>query len=151
MNHQWRAGASLDLFELRFDSAVAHVRIYTAEHAAQPDLGLWSRMTETHAGSSATMTVRGVDSTAPATVYTSQHNELYYSSSEVLGALYYWSTGAQGVMRGHISSSLATKFFTDPETGDRTCVACHTVLARRKASRGRLRRGAAARGHDPRA
>jgi hypothetical protein len=52
---------------------------------------------------------------------------LYFSASEVLGALYYWSTGAQGVLRATLPSPAASKFFTDPESGDNTCVSCHTV------------------------
>ncbi|MFT3927679.1 MAG: MopE-related protein [Myxococcales bacterium] len=127
VNYQWRAGASLDLFEVRFDSAVASVRYYTNSKAWLPSADVWHWLADTHAGSSLTLTVRGLSTASPATVHRSQPVTLYFSESEVLGALYYWSTGAAGVMRATLSSPIASKFYTDPESGDKTCVSCHTV------------------------
>jgi TolB protein len=125
--HQWRADASLDLFEVRFDSDVAHLRFYTRERRLLPDRAAWEWLAATHAGGSVEVTVRAVATASPGTVFRSQRIVEFYSASEVLGALYYWSTGAQGVMRAHISAATAQKFYTDPATGDRTCVSCHTV------------------------
>lgn len=127
VNYQWRAGASLDLFEVRFDSAVASVRYYTENKTWLPSAEVWHWLADTHAGSSLTLTVRGLAQSAPATTYRSQAVTLYFSDSEVLGALFYWSTGAQGVLRATLSSASASKFFTDPSSGDKTCVSCHTV------------------------
>jgi hypothetical protein len=125
--HQWRADAALDLFELRFDSDVAHIRFYTTSRSLLPDRTAWEWLAATHAGGSVSVSVRAVSTASPGTIYRSQVITELYSASEVLGALYYWSTGAQGVMRAHISASTATKFFTDPSTGDNKCVSCHTV------------------------
>jgi len=127
VNHQWSSGAALDLFEVRIDSPFARIRMYTTAQSLQPDLATWTLITESHAGESADLVVRGVSTADPSVVLRSQTHELHYSRSAVLGALYYWSTGNQGVMRGHISSAAATKFFTDPDSDDDTCVACHTV------------------------
>ena len=127
VNYQWRAGAGLDLFEVRFDSAVASVRYYTGAKAWLPSAEVWHWLADTHAGSSLTLTVRGLSAASPASVYRSQPVTLYFSESEVLGALYYWSTGAAGVLRATLSSPIASKFYTDPESGDKTCVSCHTV------------------------
>jgi hypothetical protein len=88
---------------------------------------VWRWLAETHAGSSLTLSVRGLSSAAPSTIHRSQPVTLYFSASAVPGVLYYWSTGAQGVMRATLSSPAAAKFFTDPQTGDDTCVSCHTV------------------------
>lgn len=127
VDHQWRADAALDRFEVRFESNVALLRFYTAERHLLPDLQAWRWLANTHAGRSLQMTVRGTSSASPDTVVRSQPITLHYSRSEVLGALYYWSTGAQGVLKATISSAVATKFFTDPAGDDDTCVSCHTV------------------------
>ena len=126
VTHQWNA-EGLDAFEVRFESDVASLRFYVGTLDFLPDLEAWRWIAESHAGSSLELSVRGVDSSDPSTVYRSQTLELYYSESEVRGALYYWSTGARGVMRATISSPIATKFYTDPEGDDDQCVACHTV------------------------
>ena len=127
VDHQWRADATLDRFEVRFDSDIAHVRYYTSDRHLLPDLQGWRWLANTHAGRSLQMTVRGTSSTAPDKVVRSEPITLYYSRSEVLGALYYWSTGAAGVLKATISSQVANKFFTDPAGTDTTCVSCHTV------------------------
>jgi len=127
VDHQWRAANTLDRFEIRFTSAVADVRYYTADKHWLPDLAAWQWLANTHAGRSLQMSVRGVSSASPSTVTRSQEITLLYSRSEVPGALYYWSTGAQGVLKATISSPQAVKFFTDPATDDATCVSCHTV------------------------
>lgn len=126
VTHQWSA-EGLDTFEVRFDSDVASLRFYVGTLDFLPDLEAWRWIAESHAGGSLELSVRGVDSSDPSTVYRSQTLELYYSEAAVRGALYYWSTGARGVMRATISSPIATKFYTDPESGDDECVACHTV------------------------
>lgn len=127
VDHQWRADAALDRFEVRFESDVALVRYYTADKHFLPDAAGWKWLASTHAGRSLELSVRGVSSAAPEVVTRSQTITLHYSRSEVPGALYYWSTGAQGVLKATISSPLATKFFTDPAGTDTTCVSCHTV------------------------
>ena len=127
VTYQWRAGASLDLFELRFESKVASIRYYTTDKSWLPEPDVWRWLADTHAGSSLTLTVRALAMANPTKVYSSAKVTLYFSASEVLGALYYWSTGAQGVMRATLASPIASKFFTDPSGPDDTCVSCHTV------------------------
>jgi hypothetical protein len=112
---------------VRFESDVALVRFYTADKHFLPDAQGWRWLADTHAGRSLQMSVRATSSTAPDMIARSQPITLYFSRSEVPGALYYWSTGSEGVMKGTISSETATKFYTDPDSGDTNCVACHTV------------------------
>ena len=102
VNHQWRGDAALDVFELRFDSAVAHLRFYVSARSLLIDGAAWEWLAATHAGGSLEVSVRAVDDAMPGTVWTSQRVTELFSASEVLGALYYWSTGAQGVMRAHM-------------------------------------------------
>jgi TolB protein len=127
VDHQWRADAAFDRFEVRFESDIALVRFYTDDKHLLPDLDGWRWLANTHAGRSLEMSVRATSSTAPDMIVRSKPITLYYSRSEVIGALYYWSTGAQGVLKATISSPVANKFFTDPASGDDTCVSCHTV------------------------
>lgn len=127
VTYQWVDEHALDGFELRFESEVADVRYYTDKHQLLPDPRGWRWLANTHAGSSVELTVRGVSQEDPSTIYRSQTITIYFSTSEVHGALYYWSTGAQGVMKAHISAPVARKFFTDPNAEDQECVSCHTV------------------------
>jgi len=125
--HQWRASAFLSAFELSFESELAKIRIYTIQRHHPTDAALWGWLSKTHAGKSLSFRVRATSLNNPLAVHRSRDITLHYSESEVLGALYYWSTGAQGVMRATISSGSASKFFPTSESGDVTCAACHTV------------------------
>jgi hypothetical protein len=74
------------------------------------------------------LTVRGLDAAAPDDAWSSEPITLYFSESEVEGAIYYWSTGTQGIMKALVSDPVPVKFYTDPEAEDSgTCVACHTL------------------------
>ena len=125
---QWRAPAALDLFEVRFESALANVTYYTVERSLLPERASWSALAASHAGSSLKLSVRGLALEDPKAIHRSAEITLAFSQSEVLGALYYWSTGTSGIMRAHLSVPGATKFLTDPTAPDAaTCVGCHTV------------------------
>lgn len=126
VEYQW-VSEDLDLFEVSFSSDVANVRLYTMGASLLSSPEDWRWLAETHAGSSVEMKVRGIDLDAPEVVYTSREITLHFSETDVLGALYYWSTGTAGVMKAHISAPLATKFYSDPESEDDACVSCHTV------------------------
>lgn len=123
---QWRADESLDLFEVRFESSVSSVRYYTTERTFLLDGANRAWLAESNAGRTVTMTVRGKTQTSTV-VHRSDTVAIGFSESEVIGALYYWSTGSQGINKATIAAPVATKFYTDPESNDDTCVACHTV------------------------
>jgi hypothetical protein len=125
--HQWRADPALDLFEVRFDSDLLRLRYYTGERTLLLEGDLRPAIIETNAGRSVTVTVRALSTTSTAAVRRSDPISIAFSESEVLGVLYYWSTGAQGILRAAIDAPIAEKFFTDPSAGDTTCVSCHTV------------------------
>ncbi len=127
ITHQWTTSAALDLFELRFDSPFARLRFYTTERALPLQGDAWRWIAHTHAGGSVRVRVRGVETGAGEPPRSSPEITERFSASEVLGALYYWSTGAQGVMRAHISAPSSELFYDDPEASERECVSCHTV------------------------
>jgi hypothetical protein len=124
---QWRAEDTFDLFEVRFDSSVASVRYYTTERTFALDGSNRAWLAESNAGRTVTMAVRGTSQTSTV-VYGSEAIGVGFSESEVIGALYYWSTGSKGINRATLAAPVASKFFTDPAAADDDkCVACHTV------------------------
>jgi hypothetical protein len=125
---QWVAGEDLDLFELGFDSSEARVRYYTTAREVAPDVDTFRKLARVHAGGALQIRVRGVRRDDRETVFRSPTITLLFASGPVLGALYYWSTGAGGVMRAHVSAASATKFYPDPAGADHDkCAGCHSV------------------------
>jgi hypothetical protein len=125
---QWVADDALDLFELRFDSRLAHVRYYTDQRALMPDADTFRRIAASHAGATIQVSVRGVRRSERGRVLRSAEASLLIARREVPGAIYYWSTGSSGVMRAHVAAASATKFYTDPSAADADkCAGCHTV------------------------
>jgi hypothetical protein len=129
IRHDWSAGASTNnLFRLVFEGPKTTVTVYTVNKDWQPTDEQWDWIAESNRGGSVKLTVTALDTASPGTAYTSQSITELFSIAEVPGAIYYWSTGSAGVMRGLISESVPQKFYTDPNAADKgTCVACHTV------------------------
>jgi hypothetical protein len=122
---QYDLGTGNDVYQLRFTSAYLDLRVYTTSDRWQADAVTWGYLALTNAGASVEMTVSAVDVELPGTVWASAPITLAFSRSNVEGAIYYWSTSSEGVMKGVISEPAPTKFYTQPP--DDTCVACHTV------------------------
>jgi hypothetical protein len=133
---QWRK-SGLNAFEVKFEGPGVTVNVYTnginatctfaATNAGcwEADLGTWTWIASTLAGKTATVTVTGVDTTKPGTVYKSKSIEALFSKKEVPGAIYYWSTTVAGVRKATVSDAAPTNFLTPAQTGQ--CVACHTL------------------------
>jgi hypothetical protein len=100
------------------------MRYYTNASDLLVERDAFWRLARTHAGRSLEMTVRAL--MPDGSIQRSQPITLLYSPSEVLGALYYWSTGAKGIMRASVEAAIAEKFYTSPDSPE-TCVSCHTV------------------------
>jgi hypothetical protein len=122
---QGTAGAP-DVWEVRFVSDVLDLRVYTTSDRWQADELTWGFLAQSNAGGKVVMTVSSASSLTPAgPVYRSAPIDVFFSRSAVEGAIYYWSTSSEGVMKGVISQPAPTKFHSQPP--DTTCVACHTV------------------------
>ncbi len=134
IRHEWSAGMDNTLFELTFEGPNTTVRVYTGEGAYLPDAPSWTPseeewdwIAESNRGDVVVLTVRGM-AAGSSEVWTSAPIDLYFSDSEVEGAIYYWSTGTAGVMKALVSDPIPVKFYTDPTAEDaETCVACHTL------------------------
>jgi hypothetical protein len=128
IRHEWRAGGSNTLFRLRFAGPKTTVNVYTAALDWLPSAEQWDWIAEANRGEAVTLTVTGMDPLDPTNAWQSSSISLYFSASEVEGAIYYWSTGSQGVMKALVSDPVPLKFYTDPAAADSgTCVACHTL------------------------
>lgn len=122
---QYDTGTGNDVYQLRFTSAFLDLRVYTTSDRWQADAASWAFLATTNAGGAVTMTVSAVDTAMPSTIWASTPITVEFSRSAVEGAIYYWSTSSEGVMKGVLSAGAPTKFYTQPP--DTTCVACHTV------------------------
>jgi hypothetical protein len=122
---QYDTGTAADVFRIAYRSTWLDIHVYTTGDRWQPDEVQWGYLALTTAGDKLAMTVSGIDTADPTTIWDSAPIDLNFSRSAVDGAIYYWSTSSEGVMKGTLSQSAPTKFYTSPP--DTTCVACHTV------------------------
>jgi hypothetical protein len=128
IRHDWSAGGSNALFRLRFEGPRTTVNVYTTELTWLPDEEQWDWIAESNRGEEVRLTVYGLNADDPADIWQSETITLHFSAAEVEGAIYYWSTGTEGVMRALVSDPIPIKFYTDPAAEDSgTCVACHTL------------------------
>ncbi len=128
IRHEWTGGAGNTLYRLRFVGAQTTVSVYTDSLNWTPGEQEWDWIAESNRGGSVELTVTALDPAAPGDAWSSTPITLYFSQAAVEGAIYYWSTGTQGVMKALVSDPLPIKFYTDPAASDSgTCVACHTL------------------------
>lgn len=122
---QYEVGAVADVFRLRFVGDYLDLTILTTNDRWQAEAATWEHLAISAAGSVARLTVAGVTAADPSTVWESAPIDLRFSDSSVDGAIYFWSTSAEGVMKAVLSDPAPTRFYSEPP--DTTCVACHTV------------------------
>ena len=128
IRHDWSAGGNNALFRLRFEGPRTTVNVYTTELNWIPDEEQWDWIAESNRGEEVRLTVFGLDPSDASDIWQSTSITLHFSAAEVEGAIYYWSTGTEGVMRALVSDPIPIKFYTDPAATDSgTCVACHTL------------------------
>lgn len=128
IRHEWTAGGANDSFRLRFEGAQTTVTIYTRDTNWTPSEEQWDWIAESNRGGRVSLTVSGLAASNPDKVWRSQPVTLLFSDAAVEGAIYYWSTGTQGVMKALVSDPIPSKFYSDPAaTNANTCVACHTL------------------------
>ena len=133
---QWRT-AGMSAFQVRFTGPTLDVSLYTDGKQAdcvaagtgagcwEADPTTWGWLADSAAGSSLSVIVSGADPAKPGTVYRSKPLTISFSKAAVPGAIYYWSTTAQGVRKATVSDAKPMDFFTPAQTGK--CVACHTL------------------------
>ncbi|HEY6078597.1 MAG TPA: hypothetical protein VIW29_07330 [Polyangiaceae bacterium] len=127
IRHDWKTGEN-DLFELRFVGPKTTVTVYTSSASWTPSDEQWDWIAESNRAASVELVVSGLSTADPSDAWSSAPITLLFSDAAVEGAIYYWSTGTQGIMRATVSNEIPEKFYTDPAAADAgTCVACHTL------------------------
>jgi Tol biopolymer transport system component len=128
IHHEWTKGGTNNLFRLVFEGTQTKVTVYTSTPSWEPTDEEWDWIAESNRGDGVKLTVSALDTAAPGQVWVSKTITLLFSAAEVEGAIYYWSTGSEGVMKALVSDRAPEKFYTDPKATDaNTCVACHTL------------------------
>jgi len=128
IRHEWTPGSANDSFRLRFEGVHTTVTVYTRDTSWTPSEEQWDWIAESNRGGSLTFTVSALAAGNPAQVWQSQPVTLLFSDAAVEGAIYYWSTGTQGIMKALVSDPIPTKFYPDPAAPNaNTCGACHTL------------------------
>jgi hypothetical protein len=127
IRHEW-SSAGNTLFELEFVGPKTRVLVYTLGSSFTPTAEQWDWIAESNRGAAVTLSIRGLDPARPDQAFRSSPIQLYFSSSAVDGAIYYWSTDGKGVMRALVSDTHPVKFYTDPQATDAAkCTGCHTL------------------------
>ena len=139
---QWRRGGD-DFFKLSFAGPNSTTTVWTDGNDPQcagldagcweADPNTWTAIAGSNAGATTTLTVQGVAQSDPK-VYEAPPITIGFSKKDVKGAIFYWSTSAQGVRRASVSDALPEPYAvalptptTLPDGTTVKCVACHTV------------------------
>jgi hypothetical protein len=81
---------------------------------------------EAAAGGKIDLQITSIDTAAPATAQQSGMVSFRVAQTRVGGAIYYWSTTAQGIRKGTLDGRDAADYLT-PAGAKGQCVACHTL------------------------
>ncbi|HVK77577.1 MAG TPA: MopE-related protein [Kofleriaceae bacterium] len=122
---QYDAGSVADVLRLRFRSSFLDLQVLTTSDRWRPDAQLWELLARTSAGDKAVMTVAGLASASPTTIWESTAIDVYFSAAAVDGSIYYWSTSSEGVLKAGLAQATPQQFYAQPP--DTTCVGCHTL------------------------
>jgi hypothetical protein len=120
---QYAPGMANDAFRIGFDSDVLHLAVYSGAPRWAADGALWSLVGESGIDDPIALAIEATDSTVPGTIYASAPIALDFSRDAPAGTISYWSSSANGVMRGALGAASAGKLY--PSTP--TCVGCHAI------------------------
>ncbi|HEV8550149.1 MAG TPA: hypothetical protein VGQ57_13990 [Polyangiaceae bacterium] len=120
----WLPGRSA-LFALDFVGPNTTVRIVTADSSFSPTDEEWQWIATANRGATLEVTLRGLDG---AVVRRARSQRLSVSQFPLEGTVYYWSTGAEGLMRARPTATEPERFLAKPAGTDAaTCTGCHTI------------------------
>ncbi|MEO8845310.1 MAG: hypothetical protein ABI591_25710 [Kofleriaceae bacterium] len=107
-----------DAYRLSFTSDVLALTIITGSDRWRPDPDVWALIERSHLGATATFEVDATTSTSPTTIYAGAPITIAFAPDSPGGAVYFTAKMKQGVLRGMLGSSTATKVYPPP--GDNT-------------------------------
>lgn len=123
---EWSSPSSGALHELRFTGQRTRVAIYTTDVSVTLDDEQWDWIAEANRGEDVRVEVATLETTGDAR--TSPAITVSFSESAVEGAIYYWSTGAEGVMKARIGDTNPVKFYAVAAGTEKApCAGCHSL------------------------
>ncbi|MDP3276879.1 MAG: hypothetical protein Q8Q09_16885 [Deltaproteobacteria bacterium] len=137
---QWRPAGN-DRFRINFESDRLRLSLYASGvhptctsanngvSCFEPELDIWRLIAASNPRASVRITIDSARSSDPGRFYRSAPLSIGFSRGPVPGAIYYWSTTAEGVRRATVEDARPANFLTPDETDGR-CVACHTLSRR---------------------
>ena len=120
---QYQTATTYDAYRLRFDSDVLHLEVETGASRWRADGVMQSILEASGREGPITLTVDGTSSAGAGIVYASAPITLEYSRDAPETPMFFWSASTNGVMRGSLATSTASKLY--PSSG--VCVGCHAV------------------------
>ena len=134
---QWTATAG-NVFQLHFVTGRATLDVYTdGADATCAKAGTGGRCWESArdtlmpyleaaAGGGIDLQITALDTAAPTKAWQSTMASFHVAPHRVGGAIYYWSTTAQGIRKGTLDGADVADYLT-PAGAKNQCVACHTL------------------------
>jgi hypothetical protein len=132
---QFQPGANQDLFEVRFRSGTAELRLYTpcvpvgAGCSVVPDADTWHQISATNAGQAPfTLEVRGMDTAHPQQSGLSAPVMVEITEEPVEGGIYYWNAKVGEIMRYDfgLPTPQGEQYYTGAQAQG-SCVGCHVL------------------------
>lgn len=125
---QWHAPAGFDRFELTITGPHSQLRYYTDQLSWLDDVVSSRYFAPSHVGGSLTMTLRTFASSEPETVYRAPLLQLAVADVAADGGVYYWSSTARGIKRGHLAADIASRVTSEAaDAGPAGCAGCHAL------------------------
>ena len=122
----WKSNKELDRFEVRISNDHAAMRFYTTATSLRLSDAHWTRL-RGQGPATLRIQLRGLSAEDPTTLFESPAAEVHIKRTSLPGNVYFWSTTAQGIMRGRVDSTVAEKFYPPPGEEEPACVGCHTL------------------------
>jgi hypothetical protein len=120
---QYQATTTYDAYRLRFDSDVLHLKVETGASRWRADGVMQTILEGSGLEGPIALTVDATTSGGAGTIYASTPITLTYSLDTPDTPMFFWSASTNGVMRGSLATSTASKLY--PSSG--VCVGCHTI------------------------
>lgn len=128
----WADSLDADLFALRFSSSTTAVTAVTEQQVWTAPAALWDVITATNAGEEVSVTLlaarttrSGDEITGVDALYQADPIALRINRFDAVGAVYYWSVDAAGVMRSGVDEAAPDDYFGPALT--HYCVGCHVI------------------------
>ncbi|HEY8944440.1 MAG TPA: hypothetical protein VIM73_09260, partial [Polyangiaceae bacterium] len=126
--HEWASDLPDAWFELAFEGPRTRVLVYTDALRFVPSEEHWDWIAESNRGTTVNVEVTALDPANPSEAHRSESIAVSFSDAAVEGAIYFWSTAAEGVMKALVGDATPIKFYADPNATEKaTCVGCHTL------------------------